>query len=219
MKLLIAGATGLVGGHAVRLALAEARWSTVIAPTRRALPTQADLTNPVIDFDNLPEGLFAGVGAVACALGTTMKKAGSKERFRAIDQGLVVALARAARLAGVDRFAYVSSVGAATTSSTFYLRVKGETEEALRELGFESLTILRPSFLGGERGESRPLERVGLGLARALSFAIPRRYRVVPAEAVAQAMLGALALGAPGVEVVPSEHLALAGSAFDARRT
>lgn len=208
MKLLIAGATGLVGGHALTLAVNDARFDTVVAPTRRALEPQPKLINPTIDFARLPDELFAGVDAVACALGTTLKKAGSKERFREIDKDLVVSLATAAHGAGVRRFAYVSSVGANIKSGTFYLRMKGETEAALDAIGFESLTLLRPSFLGGERGESRPLERVGLGLAKALSFAIPRRYRVVSAESVARSLLESLVAGRPGSAVIESEAIA-----------
>lgn len=211
MKLLIAGATGLVGGHVLQLAANDARFEAIVAPTRRALapqPVPAKLTNPTIDFSQLPDDLFAGVEAVACALGTTIKKAGSKERFREIDKDLVVSLAAAAHRAGVRRFAYVSSVGANPQSGTFYLRMKGETEAALDAIGFESLTLLRPSFLGGERGESRPLERVGLGLAKALSFAIPKRYRVVSAESVARTLLESLVSGRPGLTVIESETIA-----------
>ncbi|HRE87735.1 MAG TPA: NAD(P)H-binding protein [Myxococcota bacterium] len=208
MKLLIAGATGLVGGHTLTLATQDPRFDTIIAPTRRALPSsQPKLDNPTIDFANLPADLFAGVDAVACAIGTTLKKAGSKERFREIDKDLVVSLATAAHRAGVRRFAYVSSVGANAKSGTFYLRMKGETEAALSAIGFESLTILRPSFLGGDRDESRPMERFGLGLARAMSFAIPKRYRIVPAEAVARTMLDTLAAGQAGQHVIESEAI------------
>lgn len=211
MKLLIAGATGLVGGHALTLAINDNRFEAIVAPTRRALsphPIPARFTNPTIDFSQLPPDLFAGVDAVACALGTTLKKAGSKERFREIDKDLVVSLAAAAHRAGVRRFAYVSSVGANIKSGTFYLRMKGETEAALDAIGFESLTLLRPSFLGGERDESRPLERMGLGLARALSFAVPRRYRVVSAESVARTLLESLVAGRPGLTVIESEAIA-----------
>lgn len=211
MKLLIAGATGLVGGQTLTLAVNDTRFEAIVAPTRRALalqPVPARLANPTIDFSQLPEDLFAGVDAVACALGTTLKKAGSKERFREIDKDLVVSLATAAHRAGVRRFAYVSSVGANPKSATFYLRMKGETEAALDAIGFESLTLLRPSFLGGERGESRPLERVGLGLATALSFAIPKRCRVVSAESVARSLLESLVAGRPGHAVIESEAIA-----------
>lgn len=211
MKLLIAGATGLVGGQTLTLAVNDTRFEAIVAPTRRALalqPVPARLANPTIDFSQLPANLFEGVDAVACALGTTLKKAGSKERFREIDKDLVVSLAAAAHRAGVRRFAYVSSVGANPRSATFYLRMKGETEAALDAIGFESLTLLRPSFLGGERGESRPLERVGLGLATALSFAIPKRYRVVSAESVARSLLESLVAGRPGHAVIESEAIA-----------
>lgn len=227
-SLLIAGATGLVGAKLLEQALADPGWTRVVAPTRRPLTVQAAVAeapaglraalesgrviNPVTDFASIEPTLFASgsgkVAAVACALGTTMKRAGSKERFREVDHGLVLSLAKAARDAGVERFGYVSSVGAKVDGASFYLRVKGEVERDLRALGFGSLVILRPSFLGGERAESRPLERVGLGLARALGPLIPRRYRVVGADRVAAALLACLREGRPGVEVLESEAIA-----------
>ncbi len=223
--LLIAGATGLVGRQVLELALADTRWSRIVAPTRRALAgstgaesnpgldqalSSGRLVNPVVDFAALPSSLFDGVGAVACALGTTMKVAGSKEKFKAIDHGLVVALAAAAKAAGVGRFGYVSSVGAKLDGASFYLRVKAEIERDLGALGFGSLLILRPSFLGGDRPESRPMERIGLGLFAALKPLIPKRYRVVGAERVAKALLDGLAHGRPGVAVLESEQIQLA---------
>jgi uncharacterized protein YbjT (DUF2867 family) len=223
--LLIAGATGLVGRQVLNLALADNRWAKIVAPTRRALAGSTDagsdsgldqalangrLVNPVVDFAALPSSLFDGVDAVACALGTTMKVAGSKEKFKAIDHGLVVALATAAKAAGVGRFGYVSSVGAKLDGASFYLRVKAEIERDLSALGFGSLLILRPSFLGGDRPESRPMERIGLGLFAALKPLIPKRYRVVDAERVAKALLDGLAEGRPGVAVLESEQIQLA---------
>jgi len=165
------------------------------------------LDNPVVDFAVLPSSLFSGVDAVACALGTTMKVAGSKERFKAIDHGLVVALATASKTAGIQRFGYVSSVGAKLDGASFYLRVKAEIERDLTALGFGSLLILRPSFLGGERPESRPMERLGLGLFAALKPLIPKRYRVVDAARVAAALLDGLGAGAAGVTVLESEQI------------
>lgn len=227
--LVVLGATGLVGGQVVRLASTDPEVGRVIAPTRRPLAPEVvaaasgRLENPVIDLAAEGATLFADASAVStpdgqprparpsavlCALGTTLKSAGSEERFRQIDQGLVLDLARAARGAGVERFVYVSSVGANPSSRTFYLRTKGETERALAELGFVSLTLLRPSFLGGERHESRPMERIGLTAATALKWLIPRRYRVVAARDVARAMLAAAKSSPPGTHIIESEHIA-----------
>jgi uncharacterized protein YbjT (DUF2867 family) len=214
--MLIAGGTGLVGRAAIDEALSRPAIAFVVAPVRRSvampelaphldtgrlsLPIAADLSAP-------PADLFEGVTAVGCAIGTTRKKAGSREAFEATDRALVVAFARAAQEAGVRHFAYVSSVGADAHSRNFYLKVKGKTEEDLKALGFASLTILRPSFLGGPRSESRPLERVGLGVARSLALLIPRRYRVVEAEDVARRLIEALVAPTPGVTIVASEDI------------
>lgn len=237
MHLLIAGATGLVGQAALRLACTTPGVTRIVAPTRRPLdlkkppttsPAPAPLVeNPVFaDFSALPPGLFDGVHAVACALGSTRRQAGreaaaaggppvdSAQAFRQRDHDVILHLARLARSAGVPRLAVVSSVGADPRARSFYLRVKGELEEALRGLGFPSLTLLRPSLLDGDRGGSRPLERLGLGLARLAAPLIPPRYRAVSDEAVAQAMLTHL-LGeapmtgaAPQVVCVESEAIA-----------
>ncbi len=215
-RLLIAGGTGLVGRAAIDVALSNPGVKTVVAPVRRQVvwaELQADIDSgrflcPVVtDLSRPPASLFEGVDGVGCAIGTTMKKAGSREAFEATDRALVVAFAQAAREAGVQRFAYVSSVGASAAARNFYLRVKGNTEGDLGRLGFASLTVLRPSFLGGPRGESRPLERVGLGVARSLRILIPRRYRVVEAEDVARRLVDALVAASPGVAIIESEEI------------
>lgn len=208
-RLLIAGGTGLVGGHALAQALADARFAQVIAPTRRPLRAQhAKLENPVVDFDALPaEAAWWRVDAVVCALGTTIRDAGSKDAFSRVDLDYVLAIATRARAAGARSFAMNSSLGADPDAGNFYLRTKGEAEATLSALGYPSLTLVRPSVIGGERERRRPLEHLGMRALRAFEPLVPKRYRVVPAERIAQCLLDAAFAAEPGVRAVESERI------------
>jgi uncharacterized protein YbjT (DUF2867 family) len=210
MKVLILGATGLVGRYTLALALARSEVTQVVAPTRRALPPHDKLTNPIAPQleQLLPEVAPWRPDAAICATGTTIKKAGSKEAFRSIDHDLPLAFARAAHRAGTQRFALVSAMGASPESSVFYSRVKGELERDIREIGFTSLTIARPFLIGGERGESRTAEQFGLTVARLLAPVLPRRFHIDPAPVIAQALIDAIVAGAPGCEFRYSDSLA-----------
>ncbi|APV51771.1 NAD-dependent dehydratase [Betaproteobacteria bacterium GR16-43] len=206
--LFIAGATGLVGGQALALALADARVTRVIAPTRRPLPVHVRLENPRLDAlvaDVAPEGWRAD-GAI-CALGTTRKTAGSDAAFRAVDHDLVLAVAQRLRGAGVTRFALVSSLGADSRSRVLYTRTKGDVEEAIGRLAFPSLTILRPGFLDGERAEYRPFERVAGTLLRLAGPLLPRSARVSPVSSVARLAVEAAIEGAMGARIVGSAEI------------
>jgi uncharacterized protein YbjT (DUF2867 family) len=196
---LVAGATGLVGKEVVEILLAREEYGKVIALVRRALgKTHAKLEEQHVDFDSLP-ALVAD--DVYLCLGTTMKVAGSEQRFRRIDHDYTLGVARLARENGAMRAALVSSIGASGTAGNFYLRVKGETERDVAALGYETLTIARPSFLVGERTESRPGEAIGIGITRAISFAFVgslKPYRPIRAADVARALVDATLAGAPG---------------------
>jgi uncharacterized protein YbjT (DUF2867 family) len=163
----------------------------------------------------------AGVAVALCCLGTTMKQAGSKEGFRAIDHDAVVAFGRAALAQGAGRFVLVSSIGASPRAWTFYARTKGEAEEALARLGYAQLTILRPSLLddGGSRPESRAGERLVLPVAR-LVFSVAgatSRYAPISVETVATAMVRlAFDDTSERVRVVESEGLHVVGRAAGA---
>lgn len=209
MKLLLAGATGLVGSHLLRLALADARITLVIAPVRRALSTtHPKLLAPVVDYDALPEdALWWQADAVVCALGTTMKAAGSQAAFRKVDHDYPLAVARCARAHGTPTYVLNSASGANAQSRFFYNRVKGELELALAGVGFTSLTSARPGLIGGERRESRPAERAALLALTALGPLLPRRWRICPAQTIARAMLDAALQARAGVHVLPAETL------------
>ncbi|WP_417068068.1 NAD(P)H-binding protein [Niveibacterium terrae] len=205
LTLLLLGATGAVGSQTLRLALADPRIARVVAPTRRPLPAHPKLANPVgesIADAAIPDGIDAAI----CALGSTIRKAGSREAFAAIDRDLPVALASRAKAAGAHSFVLNSSLGA-SLSGSFYLRTKAEAEAGIRALGIKSFTIVRPSLIETRRAEPRLAETVGLAVARLLAVLIPRRYRPVSAEAIAATMLEAAISARPGETVIESEAI------------
>jgi uncharacterized protein YbjT (DUF2867 family) len=151
MRLLLLGATGLVGSRTLKLALSNGAFSEVIAPTRKPLAPSDRLVNPITSrIEELAPVLKSyRLDAVICALGTTQAKAGSKEAFRYVDHELPVAFGRAAHAAGVETYALVTARGASADSIIFYSRTKGEVERSIQEIGFRSLTILLPRILVG----------------------------------------------------------------------
>ena len=207
--LLLAGASGLVGQAFLQQALSDARVGKVVAPTRRPLPAHPRLENPVVDFAVLPEDApWWTVDAVACALGTTIRDAGSQAAFREVDYVYPLAVARCSRRAGAASFVLTSAAGADPDSRIFYSRTKGELERDLTKLGFASLSFVRPGLLGGERERRRPAEFIGMKLLGAIGPVLPRRYRVVPAGQVAASLLQAALLSKPGVHVIEAEAIA-----------
>lgn len=216
-EIMIVGSTGLVGRSALRRALADPRVTRVVAPTRRPLPQPMPpkLENPIVDFEELPtDAAWWQVDAVVCALGTTLKQAGSRGAFRRVDFDYVLAVAESAQRHGVFAFALNSSIGADARSGNFYLRTKGELEDALRRLGYLSLTIVRPSIIAGNRGAHggpRAMERLSLRLAETFRPMVPTRYRAVPAEAIAAALIEAAVTAPSGVRTIESERIAAPG--------
>jgi uncharacterized protein YbjT (DUF2867 family) len=188
---LVAGASGLVGGFVLDGLLESPLYQQVCSLGRRPLPKQhPKLTQLTVDFARLEHQALPAAEDAFCCLGTLIKKAGSQEAFRAVDHDAVLAFAQAARKAGARRFLLVSALGADAGSRIFYNRVKGEAEEHLKAVGFESLVLLRPSLLLGDRTESRPGERVAIVLSRALRPLLrPLASRPIEAHTVARAML------------------------------
>ena len=206
---LIAGASGLVGGHLLKLLLADPQYRRVVAVTRRPLGVAPSpkLEEVVVDFDALDKTLAQkniSVDDAFCALGTTIKTAGSQAAFRKVDFDAIVAFAKAAKARGAKRLMLVSSIGADPASSVFYSRVTGETEQALGALGFEALHIFRPGLLIGARRESRPVETIGKLVSPVLDglmFGPMRAYRSMQAENVARAMHAAAASPTSGRQI------------------
>lgn len=207
--LLIHGATGKVGQALLEQALAHPGVALVTAPTRRPLAVRdARLQNPIIDFRALPSERWWKADAALCALGTTLRLAGSQAAFFEVDHDFVVAGARRARQAGTPCFVLNSALGANARAGNFYLRVKGQAEDSVAALGFESLTLVRPSMLdAGPREDPRPAERAGLQVMKLAAPLIPRRYRAVTVAVVARRMLQS-ALNAPmGRHVIESDAI------------
>jgi uncharacterized protein YbjT (DUF2867 family) len=209
MNLLLAGATGLVGSHVLQLAFADPRITQITAPTRKPLPAHPKLTAPTVDFNALPpDADWWHADAMICALGTTMKTAGSREAFRRVDLDYPLAVARLAHEQGTTTYVLNSAMGADPGSRIFYNRTKGELEQALAGIGFASLTFARPGFIGGERNEYRSGERAMVVALQAIAPVLPKRFRINPAENVAQAMLDAAVAARPGMHVIGSDALA-----------
>lgn len=195
-RIALVGATGLIGMSLIRLAVNRPD-IRIIAVSRRevALPPGARMEVLLADPAGWGDAIAAAnADVLVCALGTTWKKAGKDEAaFRAVDQDLVLACGQAAKAAGIRQMIAVSSVGADPLSKNFYLRVKGETEQALGKLGLSRLDVLRPGLLRGPREELRLAERLVMVASPLLDLMMHgkyRKYRSIRAETVAQAIVG-----------------------------
>lgn len=207
---MVAGATGLVGREILAVLLADKRYLAVHCVGRRAPAVQhpklqfhrVDFTSPA-DLAALPK-----VNECYIALGTTIKTAGSKKAFRAVDLHAVEALALAARRAGATHLGVVSAMGADTQSRVFYNRVKGEMEVSVARMGYPCLVIARPSLIDGNRAAldqpGRAGERFGLRLARLLRSVIPSNYRAIKASDIARALVANVQASTPGVVTLMS---------------
>ncbi|MCC6219169.1 MAG: NAD(P)H-binding protein [Aquabacterium sp.] len=215
-RVLLAGATGLVGRALLHQLLADPMVGEVRALTRRALsrsellgrgghpPGDERLQVCEIDFERLDRHteLFE-VDWVCCAMGTTLRKAGSRAAFRQVDFDYPFQMAQLARAHGARQLLLVSAMGADADSRFFYNRVKGELEDALAELDYESVCVAQPSLLAGERGEFRLAERLGL----ALGFLMPERFKPVQAAQVAAGLLAVARDERPGWHVLSNALL------------
>jgi uncharacterized protein YbjT (DUF2867 family) len=209
MKLLLLGATGLVGSRILKLALSNHASTEVIAPTRKPLAPSDRLVNAVGSRleELVPLLMSYKPDAVICALGTTQAKAGSKEAFRYVDHELPITFGRAAHTAGVETYAIVTAMGASEDSMSFYYRTKGDVERDVKEIGFRSLTICRPSLIGGERNEVRRAEGMALALARLLAPILPKKFHVNPADVIAAALLNAVIVAKTGCRWISAEEM------------
>ena len=191
---LVAGGSGLVGGHVLRQLLEDPDYDRVTALTRRNLAlTHKKLVQRVVDFDQLAlVGDFPRVHDVFCCLGTTIRQAGSQDAFRKVDLTYVAELGRMAVRHRASQFLLVTALGADPSSRMFYNRVKGEAEAAVRRLQFDGIQIFRPSLLLGARAQRRPAEWIAQVLSPLLGWMLVgplARYRPIKAATVARAMV------------------------------
>ena len=189
---IIAGSTGLIGRNILEILCNKQE--SVIALTRRPisdLPINANQL--VIDFDSFDKnGSLPPCNHVFICLGTTIKKAGSQENFRKVDIDYCLGIAKKAKESGAETLSLISSIGADSTSKNFYLRTKGELEEAIQEFQFPVVNIFRPSFLVGQRSEKRFSEVIVLKFAKIIDFFLvgsASKYRSVKAELLAKTMV------------------------------
>ncbi|MEQ5814289.1 NAD(P)H-binding protein [Marinobacter sp. NFXS11] len=194
MRVMLLGATGLTGGKVLQGLLGRDEVSQVVALVRHKLPTLHDkLAQHEVDFDSLEDHaeLF-DVDVIICCLGTTIKKAGSQDQFRKVDLGYPMKAGELGRSRGVRAFILMSAIGASSSSTIFYNRVKGELEDALRGLDYPYLSIYHPSLLLGDRKEQRTAEALGIKampLVNRLLIGPLDKYRGIEAQTVASAMV------------------------------
>ena len=216
-NVLILGATGLVGNEVLEQCCYDISNQNVHVLAR----TNLKFSNPKIivhlfdfeSFDSL-NGFLSEIDVIFCCIGTTMKKAGSKEAFRKVDFEIPIGIAKAAIKAGVPRFIAISSIGADANSSNFYLKTKGEMEQELLKLPFEKVGLLRPSFLSGERNEVRMGERIALFFMLIFQFLFVGRlskYKPIEASVVANAMIK-IASSASNIKIYESNDISWLGS-------
>jgi uncharacterized protein YbjT (DUF2867 family) len=189
---LIAGATGLVGSQLLSILLESNYYSRVKALVRKPIPFEhPKLEQIIVDFDN-PDNALLVADDVFCCLGTTIKKAGSRENFKKVDLEYPIQLAKATFSNGTKKFALVSAMGSNTKSMFFYNRIKGEVEKKLQTIPFETILIVRPSLLLGKRTEIRFGEEMGKVFMILFGFLIPRNIKGIDAKKVAQNMYNTL---------------------------
>ncbi len=189
-NVILLGATGAVGSCLLKSLEASDLVNTLYVVSRRELAVNPDKTHLIVVEDLLDADYESlDVDAVFCALGTTIKVAGSQERFREIDYKLPSDIARKLKSAGASEFYLVSSVGADSDSPFFYNKVKGDLEKTIRKQRWQKLRIFRPSLLLGERSEFRPAEKIGQILMKPFAFLIPQSVRPIKFEQLARAIM------------------------------
>lgn len=188
---LLAGSTGLIGKQLLELLLEDSHYTVVKAISRKPLDIQhAKLQNIVADFNTLTEHHDQlKADDVFCCLGTTIKQAGSQAAFRQVDYEYPLELARLTKNQGATQYLIITALGSDAKSGIFYNRIKGEVEQAIDAVGFDSYHIFRPSLLLGERTEKRAGEGAATVVYKALGFMIPLKYKAIDSAKVAKAIL------------------------------
>lgn len=211
MTLTIIGVTGLTGSQLYELAKADPLITTIRLIVRRPFAHNDSKTAiKLVDFEDAESFKLAieGSDVLCCTVGTTQKKVkGDKEAYRKVDFDIPVKAARFAKETGCENFVLISAVGAGSQSNNFYLRLKGEVEDAVKASGLTSVTILQPSVLLGPRQEKRFGERIAQVFMQTFSFLIPSKYKPVHAKEVAAAMLRAAKNKVPGVSVLTYKNI------------
>ena len=190
------GATGLIGSYLLEFLLKDSDIHLINVVGRNPFHLQHDkINNIVIDFEDVSSisNSVTGSEAVFVSIGTTMSKVnGDKIKYKSVDFDIIFNIANACKQKNINQFIYVSSLGANPNSSNFYLRLKGEIDEAVAKLNLNSTYIFRPSILLGKRNESRPGEKIMQFVMPLLDFMIPSNSKAIKAEDVAKSMLNTI---------------------------
>ena len=204
---LVVGATGLVGNALTHRLIDSSAYEKVKVLVRHSLGWQHPRLQEIqYDFDH-PNGLLIQADDIFCCLGTTMKKAGSREAFKKVDYQYPLDVAKRALVNQAQQFLLVSSMGADSNSSFFYSRVKGDLERDLTALNYPTLLIFRPSLLLGDRKEFRLGERISEGLMKVFNPLIPSKYKAIQAQSVANAMYQKAQEELSGTHIFESDQL------------
>lgn len=187
------GATGLIGSYLLEFLLKDSDIHLINVVGRNPFHLQHDkINNIVIDFEDVSSisNSITGSEAVFVSIGTTMSKVnGDKIKYKSVDFDIIFNIANACKQKNINQFIYVSSLGANANSSNFYLRLKGEIDEAVAKLNLNSTSVFRPSVLLGKRNEFRPGEKIMQFVMPLLDFMIPSNSKAIKAEDVAKSML------------------------------
>lgn len=204
---LIVGSSGMIGELLTQRLLNDDFYTEIKTLVRKPSDNKhPKLTEIVVDFERIDASLIQA-DHVFCTLGTTIKKAGSKANFRKVDYDYPVQIAEMAKQNGATFYGIVTAMGANKNSSFFYNQVKGEVEEALKAIGFDSLGVFQPSMLLGNRTEERTGERIGQKAMLAFDFMIPKKYKAIHGDKVAAAMQQFAQSAAVGVHVIDSGEM------------
>ena len=186
------GATGLIGSYLLEFLLKDSDIHLINVVGRKPFHLQHDkINNIVIDFEDVSSisNSITGSEAVFVSIGTTMSKVnGDKIKYKSVDFDIIFNIANACKQKNINQFIYVSSLGANANSSNFYLRLKGEIDEAVAKLNLNSTSVFRPSVLLGKRNESRPGEKIMQFIMPLLDFMIPSNSKAIKAKDVAKSM-------------------------------
>mgnify|MGYP001268982138 CR=1 FL=1 len=206
---LIAGASGLVGSELLSLLVESNEYQTIHVVARRPGEVKhPKIVEHIIDFSQL-DTIQVGerIDDAFCALGTTIKKAGSRELFERVDFKYIVDFALKSRMLGAKHFLLVSAMGADSSSKIFYNRVKGKTEEIVKRMEFEHLSVFRPSLLLGKRVEKRSAEKSAEWIMTTFDFMVPAKYKAIKAETVAVKMYRVASAGGKGTTMFESDQI------------
>jgi uncharacterized protein YbjT (DUF2867 family) len=222
LNILLLGGTGLIGTEVLKSILFYPQIQKTIVWARASVPNSM---NAPIEVQSVTWEMFAkgevtfpkGIDAVICCLGTTIKKAGSQEKFRQVDYEYPLLAAQKAKQNGVKAFLIVTAMGSDANSLVFYNKVKGEVERELGMLGFAFLGIFRPSLLIGDRKEIRMGEKIGEAVASIIPFSLLgiKKYKPIHADFVARSMIKTLlsktesieSTTAPVIEIIENDRM------------